>query len=46
MLKVTKMYTNKKNGEIITEREFSKLAKGERKDFRPTTGLNHTNYRN
>lgn len=46
MLKMTKMYTNKKNGEVITEREFQKLAKGERKEFKPETRTNHTNYRN
>lgn len=45
MLKVTKKYTNKKNGEVITEREFAKLSKGERKDYKPTPKLNHTNYR-
>jgi hypothetical protein len=46
MLKQIKMYTNKRNGDIITEREFAKLPKEERKDYKAEARLNHANYRN
>jgi hypothetical protein len=45
MLKMTKTYTNKKSGEVLTEREFFKLSKSERVDYKPTPKTNHPNYR-
>lgn len=43
MQKMIKMYTNRKNGEVINEREFQRLAKEERKDFKPTPRPNYKN---